>query len=259
MALLRKDIFELTDRVALVTGASSYGIGSVAAKELANYGAKVFLVARREDKLAEVADEIKAAGGEAAYRACDVSSEEDVKATVEACVKEFGRLDIMVLSAGISGLPQRSTEDAFDTDNWRKIQGINLDGVFWMIKYGWKECAKHGVGSIIPISSLAAWTADGSAAYTATKGAIRSLTHHFGKELAQYKIRVNTVYPGMIITDMTMGVSQNEQLKERFLANIPLKELGTPEDIAYGVLYLASDASSYMTGQHLIIDGGRLC
>ena len=257
--MLRKDIFDLTDRVALITGASSYGIGSVSAKELASYGAKVFLVARREDKLAEVAQEIRDAGGTAAYFSCDVSSEEQVKAAVEACIEEFGRLDIMVLSAGISGLPSRDMSMAFDSDNWRNVQGINLDGVFWMMKYGWEECAKHGVGAIIPVASLAAWTADGSAAYTATKGAIRSLTHHFGKAFAPFNVRVNTIYPGLIDTDMTHGMMAFPEIVESFKSRIPLGRFGTPEDIAYGILFLASDASSFMTGQHLIMDGGQLC
>ena len=257
--MLRKDIFDLTGRVAIITGASSYGIGSMAARELANYGAKVFLTARREDKLAKVAQEIIDAGGDAAFMACDVSSEEEVKAAVEKCVSHYGRLDIMVLSAGISGLPSRDMSMTFDSDNWRNVQGINLDGVFWMMKYGWKECAKNGVGAIVPVASLAAWTAEGSAAYTATKGAIRSLTHHFGSALAPYNVRVNTIYPGLIDTDMTHGMMDNPEIANRFLSKIPLGRFGTPEDIAYGILFLASDASSFMTGQHLIMDGGQLC
>ena len=258
--MIHEDIFDLTGRVALVTGASSHGIGSVSAKVLAANGAKVFLVARREDKLAEVAAEIEASGGEVGFVACDVASEEQCKAAVEACVSQFGRLDIMVLSAGISGLPSRGDMNmVFDTDNWRKVQGINLDGVFWMMKYGWEECAKNGVGSIIPVASLAAWTADGSAAYTATKGAIRSLTHNLGRALAPYKVRVNTIYPGLIDTDMTHGMMAYPQLVEQFQAKIPLGRFGEPEDIAYGILFLASDASSFMTGQHLVMDGGQLC
>ena len=258
--MLRKDIFDLSGRVALVTGASSYGIGSVSAKVLAANGAKVFLTARREEKLAEVAAEIEGAGGEAAYIACDVPSEEQCKAAVEACISKFGRLDIMVLSAGISGLPSRGDMNmVFDSDNWRNVQGINLDGVFWMMKYGWEECAKNGVGAIIPVASLAAWTADGSAAYTATKGAIRSLTHNLANALAPHKVRVNTIYPGLIDTDMTHGMMAYPQLVEEFQAKIPLGRFGEPEDIAYGILFLASDASSFMTGQHLIMDGGQLC
>lgn len=251
--------FDLSGRVALITGASSHGIGNEAAKLLAANGAKVFLTARREELLQKACDEIRADGGEAAFMACDVSSEQECKAAVETCIAQFGRLDIMVLSAGISGLSASGGMDAiFDTENWRKMQSINLDGVFWMMKYGHAECAKHGVGSIIPVSSLAAWHADGSAAYTATKGAIRALTHYFGKMLAPMNVRVNTIYPGMIDTDMTHMACSHEQYGPLMRKAIPLDRFGDVEDMAYGILFLASDASSFMTGQHLVMDGGAL-
>ena len=117
-----KDPFDLTGRVALITGASSRGIGNESAKVLAEHGAKVFLTARREDKLQRAVEEIEAAGASAAYRVTDVSSEEDCKAAIEECVATFGRLDIMVLSAGISGLSvSGGLETAFDTDNWLSL------------------------------------------------------------------------------------------------------------------------------------------
>ncbi len=257
-----KNPYDLTGRVALITGASSYGIGNQSAKLLAAHGAKVFLTARREDKLKDAVAEIAASGGIAAYKATDVSREEDCKAAVEACVNEFGRLDIMVLSAGISGLSlSGGLEAAFDTDNWNKVLGINLDGVFYMVKHGYQECAKHGVGAIVPIASLAAWHAAGSVAYTATKGAIRSLTPCLAKLLAPQKIRVNTPYPGFIETDMTHPQGMDDlfaKFKEGNVAKIPLGRLGSVDDCANAVLYLASDASSFMTGQHLVVDGGEL-
>lgn len=255
-----KNLFDLSGRVALITGASSHGIGNESAKLLASYGAKVFLTARREDKLQEAVAEIEAVGGEAAYAVCDVFQEEDCKAAVEACVETFGRLDIMVLAAGISGLSLSGGLDAaFDVENWKRVQGINLDGVFYMVKYGWEECGKHGVGSIIPIASLAAWKAAGSVAYTATKGAIRSLTPCLAKLLAPKGVRVNTFYPGFIDTDMTHGATVSDGFAKMKLPAIPLGRFGNVDDCAYGVLYLASDASSFMTGQHLVVDGGELC
>lgn len=252
--------FDLTGRVALITGASSHGIGNESAKLLAANGAKVFLTARREDKLQQAVREIEEAGGIAAYRVTDVSREEECKAAVEACVAEFGQLDIMVLAAGISGLSASGGFDAvFDTDNYRNMLGINLDGTFWMVKYGYAECAKGGHGSIIPVGSLASWHADGSAAYTATKGAIRALTQWFGKNFAGIGVRVNTLYPGLIETDMTQRACDNEAVAAMMLKNIPLGRFGTVSDCAYAVLYLASDASGWMTGQHLVVDGGQLC
>lgn len=252
--------FDLTGRVALITGASSHGIGNESAKVLAEHGAKVFLTARREDKLREAVAEIEAAGGVASYKPCDVSEEEQCKAAVEACVAEFGRLDIMVLAAGISGLSVSGGMDAvFDSENWKKVQGINLDGVFYMIKHGWEECAKHKVGAIVPVASLAAWRAEGSLAYTATKGAIRSMTHNLGALLAPHGVRVNTFYPGLIDTDMTHQATLYEPYVKVKMPKIPLGRFGTVDDCANAVLFLASDASSFMVGQHLLVDGGEAC
>lgn len=254
--------FDLSGRVALITGASSRGIGKEAAKVFADYGAKVFLVARREDKLREAALEIESTGGVASYKVADVSVEEQCRSAVEACVDKFGSLDIMVLSAGISGLSASGGYDAiFDSANWRTMQSTNLDGVFWMMKYGALECAKGGNGVIIPVASLAAWKAEGSAAYTATKGAIRSLTHYFGKKFQELgmPVRVNTLYPGMIDTDMTHMAVAHPEYGKAIVSKIPLGRIGTVEDTANALLYLASDASSFMTGQHLVVDGGALC
>ncbi|MGI6535703.1 MAG: SDR family NAD(P)-dependent oxidoreductase [Eggerthellaceae bacterium] len=257
-AEMHKDPFDLTGRVALITGASSHGIGNSSAKLLAAHGAKVFLTARRQEKLQQAMEEIESAGGVAAYRPTDVSSEEECAAAVKACVDTFGRLDIMVLSAGTSGLSASGGYDAvFDSENWRTVQSINLDGVFFMVKYGARECAKHGCGSIIPVGSLASWHYSGSAAYTATKGALRSLVQYFGHMLAP-DVRVNGIYPGLTDTDMTHPATEHPQFGKMLLSNIPMGRFGTPEDIANGVLYLASDASSFMTGQHLVVDGGEL-
>ncbi|WP_165172441.1 SDR family NAD(P)-dependent oxidoreductase [Adlercreutzia sp. ZJ242] len=255
------ETYDLTGRVALITGASSHGIGNSSAKALAEAGAKVFLTARREEQLKAACAEIEAAGGTAAYAVCDVSSEEQCKAAVDACVETFGQLDIMVLSAGISGLSASGGPDAwFDTDNWNKMIGINLEGVFWMIKHGWAECAKGGHGSIIPVGSLASWHCDGSAAYTAGKGALRSLVAWFGKKFPQagIPVRVNGLYPGLIRTDMTQQACDHEVYGPMMLKPIPLGRFGEPEDCANAVLFLASDASAWMTGQHMVIDGGQL-
>lgn len=197
-----RNLFDLCGRVALITGASTQGIGSEAAKFLAENHAKVFLVARREDRLKEIAETIRSFGGEAAYHACDVSSEEACKAAVERCVAQFGRLDILVLAAGISGKSPKTTQEMFDTEVYRQVLGINLDGTFFMVKYSWQECAKNGVGSIIMVDSLAGFKAAGHVPYTASKGAIRAWTKLFAKKLASYQIRVNSIVPGLTDSEM---------------------------------------------------------
>jgi NAD(P)-dependent dehydrogenase (short-subunit alcohol dehydrogenase family) len=254
-----RDYADLTGRVALITGASSHGIGNESAKVLAAHGAKVFLTARREDKLIQAAEEIRTFGGEAAYKATDVSKEQDCEAAVQACVEQFGRLDIMVLSAGIAGTSGTEGPDQwFDTENWRRVLGINLDGIFFMVKHGWKECAKGGHGAITLVGSLASWTSEGALPYSASKGAVRSLVQWFGNHLGRMGVRVNGVYPGLIDTDMTHPATLYAPFAEPQIAKTPLGRFGVPEDIAQAVLFLSSDASSWMTGQHLIVDGGEL-
>lgn len=253
--------FNLENRVALITGASSRGIGNGSAKILAEAGAKVFLVARREEKLQAAVAEIEALGGTAGYAVADVSDEAQCKSAVDACVAKFGGIDIMVLASGISGLNEMSLDDAFDVDNYRKVLGINMDGVYFMVKYGYAECSKGGHGSIVLVNSLAGFHAAGSVPYAGSKGAVRAWTQNFAKKLAPMNVRVNAVIPGLIDTDMTHPEGMDE-LFEKYVApaaaGIPLGRLGTIDDIANGVLYLASDASEWVTGHSILIDGGEL-
>ncbi|MGI6218201.1 MAG: SDR family NAD(P)-dependent oxidoreductase, partial [Coriobacteriales bacterium] len=146
--------YDLSGRVAIITGASSRGIGYGAACALAAQGAKVFLVARREELLAKHVEEIEKAGGEATYLASDVSSEDGCAKAVDACIEKYGRLDIMVLSAGISGMYAEDLEGFFDSDDWEEVLNTNLNGVYHMFQHGYPECAKNGVGSIVPILSM---------------------------------------------------------------------------------------------------------
>lgn len=250
---------DLSGRVALVTGASSRGIGGGAAETLAAAGANVFLVARREENLKEKVAAIKAAGGIASYATCDVSDEEQCEAAVQACLDAFGRLDIMVLSAGICGMFSEDVEDFFDTEDWEEVLGINLYGIMHFIKYGYEECAKHGVGSIIPISSMAALKVDGMLAYTATKGALLRMVPYLAKYLGPQGIRVNAIAPGLIDTEMTNppGFDTTETLHRPAQEKAPLRRCATIEDCADAILFLASDASRCITGQTIAVDGGE--
>lgn len=257
MAIL--DVLDLSGRVALVTGASSRGIGAGAADALAAAGAKVFLVARREDKLQEKVAAIQATGGTAAYAACDVSDEDQCAAAVEQCVDTFGRLDIMVLSAGICGMYSEDVEDLFDTEDWEEVLGINLYGTMFFIKHGYEACAEHGVGSIIPISSMAALKVDGMLAYTATKGALLRMVPYLAKRLGPQGVRVNAIAPGLINTDMTNppGFDTTETLHVPAAEKAPLRRCATIEDCADAIVFLASDASRCITGQTIAVDGGE--
>lgn len=253
------DMLDLTGRVALITGASSRGIGAGAAEALAAAGAKVFLVARREENLKVKAAAIEAAGGTAAYTACDVSDENQCEAAVKACVDIFGRLDIMVLSAGICGMFSEDIEDYFDTEDWEEVLGINLYGSMYFIKHGWEECAKNGVGSIVALSSMAALKVDGMLAYTATKGALLRMVPFLAKNLGPEGVRVNAIAPGLIDTEMTNppGFDTSETLHVPAAEKAPLRRCASIEDCANAILFLASDGARAITGQTIAIDGGE--
>ena len=247
-------VFDLSGRVALVTGGGS-GIGRGCAKLLAQAGAAVMVIGRRPEKLRAVCAEIEAAGGRAAAFAADLSEEAGCRAAVEACVQAFGRLDIVVNSAGSRGANNDLAQE-LSAENYRATLAADLDSTVFTTKYACPYCAQHGVGSIINISSLAALQARGPVVYAAAKGAVRSFSRAMAKRLGPQKIRVNTIYPGMIITEMTEGILQRPDLEQHYRAESPLGLLGKAEDIAWCALYLASDAAAFVTGQDFVIDGG---
>ncbi|MBO5568365.1 MAG: SDR family oxidoreductase [Clostridia bacterium] len=249
--------FDLTGRVALITGGGS-GIGKGCAKVLAEAGASIVIVGRRMNKLEEVKAEIEAAGGICACFSADLTSEGNCKAMVDFCVSTFGRLDILINSAGGRGAHGK-LEDEFSTQNYEETMAVDFTSTFMAVKYAYPECAKNGVGSIINIASLAALQARGPIVYSAAKGAVRSFSRTLAKRLGDQKVRVNTIYPGFIITEMTAGVKDRPDMRERFEKESPLGLLGEVEDIGYCALYLASDAARFVTGQDFVIDGGATC
>lgn len=249
--------FDLTGRAALVTGGGS-GIGKGCAKILAEAGAQVIIVGRRMGKLEEVKAEIEAAGGVCTCFSADLTDESNCRAMVDACVERYGRLDILVNSAGGRGA-HGALEEEFSTENYRETMAVDLDSTFMAIKYAWPECAKNGAGSIINIASLAALRASGPIVYSAAKGAVKSMSRTLAKRLGGEGVRVNTIYPGFILTEMTAGVREHPELEARFREESPLGLLGTVEDIGHCALYLASDAARFVTGQDFVIDGGATC
>ena len=213
---------------------------------------------RRMGKLEEVKAEIEAAGGVCTCFSADLTDESNCRAMVDACVERYGRLDILVNSAGGRGA-HGALEEEFSTENYRETMAVDLDSTFMAIKYAWPECAKNGAGSIINIASLAALRASGPIVYSAAKGAVKSMSRTLAKRLGGEGGRVNTIYPGFILTEMTAGVREHPELEARFRGESPLGLLGTVEDIGHCALYLASDAARFVTGQDFVIDGGATC
>ena len=245
----------LKGKVALISGGAK-GQGKVEAQLFSKEGAKVVLGDILDDLGQEVAKDIQDTGGEATYVHLDVTNETDWKSSIEIVLKKYGRLDILVNNAGI--LIRKGIEDTTSED-WSRIMAINAKGAFLGIKSAIPVMRQSGGGSIINISSTAGLVASpsGSASYTATKGAVRLLTKSTAIQYAHENIRCNSVHPGPIDTDMIQdSITDPTKLTER-MERLPMGRFGTAEEVAFGVLYLASDESSFVTGSELVIDGGH--
>lgn len=242
---------DLSGQSAIVTGASR-GIGKAIAQVLAAAGAKVACVARSVDKLTETAESIRATGGMAEVFECDVTNSESVQKVVDAVAEKWGKLQILVNNAGITRdtlIPRMSDDD------WDSVIATNLRGTFLFTRAATRPMMQARYGRIINIASVSGLTGNpGQANYSASKAGVIALTRTVAKELAGRKITVNAVAPGFIETEMTeaLGPLVLEEVKKR----VPAKRLGQANEIAYGVLFLASEAASYITGQTLTIDGG---
>ena len=245
----------LEGKVALITGGAK-GQGREEAKLFAKEGAKVVLGDILDNLGQEAAKDIQDTGGEATYVHLDVTNETDWKASIEIVLQTYGRLDILVNNAGI--LIRKGIEDTTSED-WTRIMDINVKGAFLGIRSAIPVMRQSGGGSIINISSTAGLVASpsGSASYTATKGAVRLLTKSTAIQYAKENIRCNSVHPGPIDTDMIQdSITDPNKLTER-MESLPMGRFGTAEEVAFGVLYLASDESSFVTGSELVIDGGH--
>jgi len=239
------------NRVAFVTGASR-GIGKACALALAGSGARVALAARQKDKLEEVAAEIRSRSGEAYVVALDVASEDSIKDAFTSVAKDFGRVDILVNNAGITrdGLALRMKKD-----DWTVVLETNLTGAFRSIQQVLQGMMRERWGRIISISSVVGEAGNaGQANYAASKAALIGLTKSLAQEMASRQITVNAVAPGFIDTDMTSSLSP--ELKGKVLESIPLRRLGTAEDVAAAVRFLASEEAGYITGHVLSVNGG---
>ena len=244
----------LDGKVAIISGGAR-GQGAAEAKMFAREGAKVVFGDLLDDEGLKVEAEIRELGGEATYVHLDVTREDDWQSAVETAVDRYGKLDVLVNNAGI--LIRKGIEDTTEED-WDRIMAVNAKGTFFGIKSAIPAMRQAGGGSIINISSTAGLVASptGSAGYTATKGAVRLLTKSTAIQYAKEGIRCNSVHPGPIDTEMIQDTLTDPALMAERMQRLPLGRVGTAEEIAYGVLYLASDESSFVTGSELVIDGG---
>ena len=243
----------LEGKVALITGAAR-GQGAAEARLFAKEGAKVVLADVLDRDGTAVAAEIAELGGEALYVHLDVSSEDDWQQAVEAAVSSYGKLDVLVNNAAIwRGGHVADTS----SEQWDQVLDINAKGVFLGTKLAIGEMRKAGGGSIVNISSTAGLVGSRtSTAYSASKGAVRLFTKSTAVQYGAEGIRANSIHPGPIDTAMGDQVWPDAGSREEAIDRTVLKRIGTPEDIANGALFLASDESSFMTGTELVIDGG---
>jgi NAD(P)-dependent dehydrogenase (short-subunit alcohol dehydrogenase family) len=246
----------LQGKVALITGAA-HGMGETEAKMFAKEGAKVVVADVDEAGGQQVVAGIAEVGGEALFVRLDVTSEADWQRAVDAAVSRFGRLDVLVNNAGISG---SSGVDLLDTRAWDQVMEVNAKGVFLGLKYAIPAMQKAGGGSIINISSISGFVGQDyiHMAYNASKGAVRIMTKSAAVQFAKDGIRVNSVHPGVMPPMRTSRVTANAEQRQRMLAQVPMGREGRREEVGYAVLFLASDEASYITGTELVVDGGYL-
>lgn len=251
------DLFRLDGKTAIVTGGGR-GLGQYMAEALSEAGASVVLCSRKVEACEEVAGEIEQRGGRALAQACDVSDSEEVERVVRAARDAFGEIDILVNNSGATwGAPA----EEMPLEKFDSVMQVNVRGTFLMSQAVGKTMIARGEGgSIINISSVASFQGGRPGAlqvvgYTASKGAVNSMTRDLAGSWSQHGIRVNAIAPGWFPTKMSRGVL--EKAADRLLASIPLQRFGEPDDIKGAVLFLASPASAYVTGQIVVVDGGQ--
>lgn len=250
--------FDLTDQVVAITGASS-GFGSHFAAVLAQAGATVILGARRTEMLEQRAAEITAAGGRAVAETLDVLNKDSISHFIDRAFTEFGRLDVVINNAGVEA--GAKTYAMIDEDDWDFVLDTNLKSAWLVSKYYTEKvlAEKQPSGNIIMISSITdTRTIKGQFPYAVSKGGLTRMTEVMALEAARYNIRVNALAPGYILTDVSRLLLESDAAPE-FMKGIPMRRYGEFDDLDGPILLLASDASKYMTGSVLTVDGGHVC
>ena len=246
----------LAGKVALVSGAAS-GMGQSEATIFAREGAKVIVADILEAEGKQVADKIVSGGGQARFVKLDVTNEAEWDVAVKAAVSAFGKLDVLVNNAGISGTYDA---DMLSSAAWDTVMGVNAKGVFLGMKYAIPLMKKAGGGAIVNISSISGFVGQDGVhmAYNASKGAVRIMTKTAAVQFAGDRIRVNSVHPGFMPPMRTSKTSADPTWRAKMLGAVPMKREGRVEEVAHAVLFLASDEASYITGTELVVDGGYL-
>ncbi|ACL04654.1 Short-chain dehydrogenase/reductase SDR [Desulfatibacillum aliphaticivorans] len=248
----------LQGKTAIITGAAS-GIGAATATLFAEHGASLVLADVVEEALAAVAAQAEEKGAKVVYKTTDVSDEEQVKALVDLALDTYGQIDVLCNNAGITG--DFTDMNSEDQENWKKVLAVNLIGPVLLTKYAAPYMKDRGCGSIVNTASVAGIRAGaGSNAYSASKAALINFTKTAACDLGSFNVRVNAVCPGLIETGMTKMVfdyARDAGKEAKLGSRCEMKRYGLPHEIAFAILFLACDESSYVTGQHLAVDGGN--
>ena len=249
-------MFDLTGRVAVVTGASR-GIGEAIAKAYAQRGARVVVSSRKQEACEKVAEEIVAAGGESVAIACHIGDMEAHAKLFDTVEQRFGRLDVLVNNAATN--PYYGHILDTDLGAYQKTVDVNVRGYFFASIMGGRLMRKGGRGSIINVASVnAVRPGPLQGIYSITKGAVLNMTKAFARECGPEGIRCNAILPGLIRTKFAGALLADEQQLRHYVGDNPLRRVGEPQDLAGAAVFLASDASSYVTGEMLVVDGGFL-
>ena len=249
---------DFRNRTALVTGGGS-GIGQAAALGFATAGARVVVADLKQDAIDKTVEQIRKAGGEAAGVVVDVSREDQIKAMVQAAVREFGGLDIAVNNAGIGGPSAPVAE--YPTDGWQKVLDVNLTGVFLGMKHQIPRILERDGGAIVNVSSILGYVGFAtSSAYVAAKHGVIGLTRAAALEYAAKGVRINAISPGFIETPLLSGagITKGNDVHQHLVSQHPIGRLGTSEEIAQAILWLSSDHARFIHGHALAVDGGYL-
>src|SRR6478609_3035787 len=243
----------LAGKVAIISGAAS-GMGAATARLFAREGAKVVVADMLEHEGRQVADGI---GASARFEPLDVTKKESWTAIMAATIRNFGKLDVLVNNAGVSGSAE---QDVYSTDAWHRIMAINATGVFFGIKHAVPAMIANGGGSIVNLSSIAGIIGSEGIhmAYNASKAAVRLMTKSVAVQHAKDNIRANSVHPGIMPPMRTSGRTADPAVRAERMRFIPMRRPGEVDEVAYAILFLASDESSYITGSEIHVDGGAI-